>query len=162
VPVATGDDRTVRSARRSNRIANTRPRALRRWSRLHARLNRLTRGRFVPRWFDGAPVMVLETVGRRTGKPRATPVLYLREGDALVVLAANAGVDRTPAWWLNLRASGVATVEIAGERTEVAPRLLDGAERDRLWDAFVRMYPQAAEYVAFTDRPLPLVALEPR
>jgi len=71
--------------------------------RLHARLYRISGGRFLPQWFAGAPVMVLETVGRRSGHKRATPVLYLRAGDALIVLAANTGADRTPAWWLNLR-----------------------------------------------------------
>lgn len=78
--------------------------------RLHARLYVLTGGRFVPRWFAGAPLMVLETVGRRM---------------------------------------------------RVWPRVLAGAERDRLWRAFVGMYPQAQHYTAFTDRELPLIALEP-
>jgi F420H(2)-dependent quinone reductase len=160
VPVATGDDRTVRSARRSNRIANTRPRALRRWSRLHARLNRLTRGRFVPRWF-GAPVLVLETVGRRSGRRRATPILYLREGERFIVYAANAGAHRTPDWWLNLRAAGEGTVVLRGRRTRVCPRLLESEERERAYERFCEIYPQAREYPSFTDRPLPLVALEP-
>ncbi|MGH2923432.1 MAG: nitroreductase/quinone reductase family protein [Solirubrobacterales bacterium] len=137
------------------------PRAQRAWSRLHARLYRLSGGRFLPRWFDGAPVMVLETVGRRSGKRRRNPVLYLRDGDRLVVLAANAGSDRTPAWWLNLRAAGAGVVAIGRERTRVLPRILDGPERDRLWRAFADMYPQAKQYARFTDRPLPLVALEP-
>jgi F420H(2)-dependent quinone reductase len=154
------DERTVRIARRSNRIANTRPRALRRWSRLHARLNRLTRGRFVPRWF-GAPVLVLETVGRRSGRRRATPVLYLPDGERLIVYAANAGAHRTPAWWLNLRAAGEGTVVLRGRRTRVRPRLLEGEERERAYECFCEMYPQAREYPSLTDRPLPLVALEP-
>jgi deazaflavin-dependent oxidoreductase (nitroreductase family) len=150
----------ARIAQRSNALANRRPRQVRAWSKLHARLYRLSRGRFVPRWF-GAPVLVLETVGRRSGQPRSTPVLYLRDGDNLVVLAANAGAESTPAWWLNLRAAGEASVVIAGDRRRVRPRLLEGAERERLWEGFVAMYPQAREYVGFTSRPLPLVALEP-
>jgi deazaflavin-dependent oxidoreductase (nitroreductase family) len=129
--------------------------------RLHARLYRITGGRFLPRWFDGAPVMVLETVGRRSGRKRATPVLYLGDGDTLVVLAANAGADRTPAWWLNLREAGVGEVVVGRDRMRVQPRLLSGAERERLWLAFVGMYPQAEHYTRFTDRVLPLIALEP-
>jgi deazaflavin-dependent oxidoreductase (nitroreductase family) len=77
----------------------------------------------------------LETVGRRTGQMRATPVLYLRDGDALVVLAANAGADRTPAWWLNLREAGFGQVILGRSRMRVRPR--------------------------FTDREMPLIALEP-
>ena len=87
--------------------------------RLHARLYRISGGRFLPRWFAGAPVMVLETVGRRSGHKRATPVLYLRAGDALIVLAANAGADRTPAWWLNLRDAGSGEVLIGRRRVRV-------------------------------------------
>jgi deazaflavin-dependent oxidoreductase (nitroreductase family) len=129
--------------------------------RLHARLYRISGGRFMPRWFSGAPVMVLETVGRRSGRKRATPVLYLRDGDALVVLAANAGADRTPAWWLNLQEAGVGEVVVGRRRMRVRPRLLDGTERDRAWRAFVAMYPQAEHYTRFTRRALPLIALEP-
>lgn len=114
----------------------------------------------MPRWFDGAPVMVLETVGRRSGKRRRNPVLYLRDHDRLVVLAANAGADRTPAWWLNLSAACEGEVVIGSDRARIRPRLLEGPERERLWRAFVAMYPQAESYTRFTDRPLPLVALE--
>jgi deazaflavin-dependent oxidoreductase (nitroreductase family) len=113
--------------------------------------------------------MVLETVGRRTGRKRATPVLYLRDGGAFVVLAANAGADRTPAWWLNLREAGAGEVIVGRHRTPVQPRLLAGAARDRVWRAFVAMYPQAEYYTRFTHRVgappacggLPLIALEP-
>ena len=105
--------------------------------------------------------MVLETVGRRTGRKRATPVLYLRDGEAFVVHAANAGVDRTPAWWLNLREAGAGEVIVGRRRMRVQPRLLAGAERDRVWRAFIKMYPQAEYYTRFTERELPLIALEP-
>lgn len=150
----------ARAARRSNRIANRRPRAVRAWSRVHAGLFRATRGRFVPRWF-GAPVLVLETVGRRSGKPRSTPLIYLRDGERLVVLAANAGAHRVPDWWLNLRAAAEATVVEGGSRRRVRPRLILGEERERLWPGFVAIFPQAAEYPQLTDRPLPLIALDP-
>jgi len=133
---------------------------VRRWGRLHARLYRLSRGRLLPRWF-GAPVLVMETVGRRSGRRRATPVLYLRDDERLIVYAANAGAHRTPDWWLNLRAAGEASVVVDGERLAVRPRVLDGAERERAWHGFCEIYPQAREYPGFTERPLPLIALEP-
>ncbi len=153
--------RQRRIAARSNWFVRERPRSQRRWSRLHARLYELTGGRFLPRWFAGAPVMVLETVGRRTGGPRSNPVLYLRDGDALVVMASNAGADRTPAWWLNLREAGEGTAVLGRERQRVRPRLLEGSERQRIWERFVEMYPQAEDYTRFTEREFPLVALEP-
>jgi F420H(2)-dependent quinone reductase len=105
--------------------------------------------------------MVIETVGRKSGKPRESPVLYLRHGDALVAMASNAGSDRSPAWWLNLREAGEATVTIGTETHRVKPRLLEGSERERVWREFVEMYPQAEDYTRFTDRRFPLVALEP-
>jgi F420H(2)-dependent quinone reductase len=130
------------------------------WTRLHARLYRRTGGRFVPRWFGG-PVMVLETVGRKTGRPRATPLIYLRDGDALVVVAANAGSHKTPAWWLNLEAAGSGEVVMGRRRWRVRSRLADAQERERLWPRLVKLYPPNEDYVRFTERQLPVVILEP-
>jgi F420H(2)-dependent quinone reductase len=130
------------------------------WSRAHAALYLLSRGRFAPRWF-GAPVLVLETVGRRSGRRRATPLTYVRVGENLVVMAANAGAPRAPAWYLNLRAAGEAVVVRSGERTRVRPRVAEGPERTRLWRLFSRVYPPVDEYRRFTQRELPLIVLEP-
>lgn len=128
-------------------------------SRIHARAYRATGGRVGRGWF-GAPVMVLETVGRRSGRPRATPVLCLRDGDRFVVIPANAGKPRAPAWWLNLQAAGEAVAVVRGARQRVRPRIAAGEERERLWAAYARMYPQIEDYRRYTDRDLPVVVLE--
>jgi F420H(2)-dependent quinone reductase len=151
--------RPTRIARFTNASARLRPLTTA-WSRLHVQVYRRTRGRLLRRWF-GVPVLVLETVGRRSGKPRATPLIHVCQGETLVVLAANGGTDRTPAWWLNLRDAGAGTVVLDGHRRAVRPRLLDGAERAAAWEALLAVYPAAAEYPRFTARELPLVALEP-
>ena len=130
------------------------------WTRLHAWLYRRTGGRFLPRWFGG-PVMVLETVGRKSGRPRATPLIYLHDGDDLVVVAANAGSHRTPAWWLNLKAAGSGEVVMGRRRWRVQPRLADSRERERLWPRLVEVYPPNEDYIGFTGRQLPVVILEP-
>src|SRR2546423_4382673 len=78
------------------------------FSRLHALVFRLSGGRIGRRW-GGVPLMVLVTVGRKSGRTRATPVVYIRDSENLVVLPAAAGSDRTPAWWLNLQADPRAT-----------------------------------------------------
>lgn len=148
----------LRTARLTHRAAGRRRLAVG-WSRLHARVLRLSRGRLLPRWF-GAPVLVLETVGRRSGQPRATPVLYARLDDAFVVMPASAGSDRTPAWWLNLRAAGRGTVLVGGRRLDVVPRVLEGAERDAARAALLAVYPAAEHYEGFTARAIPFVALE--
>jgi len=151
----------ARVAHRSNWIVRRHPRMQRTLSRLHARLYVRSGGRVLPRWFGGAPVMVLETVGRRSGRTRDTPLLYLRDAQALVVFAANAGTARTPAWWLNLQAAGEGEVLIGRRRLRIQPRLLEGAERERLWQRYVQMYPRAELYTSFTERAFPLIALEP-
>jgi deazaflavin-dependent oxidoreductase (nitroreductase family) len=106
------------------------------------------------------PVLVLETVGRRSGKVRRTPLIYIERGDEIVVIAANGGSDRTPAWWLNMREAGTAKVSLHGESFAVTPRVVeDEPERSELWAAFARVYPAVDEYTTFTDRPLPVVLL---
>lgn len=127
-------------------------------SRLHARLYRASGGRVIGRWF-GVPVVVIETVGRRSGKPRRTPVIYVEHGDDLLVMASNGGSDRTPAWWLNLREAGRGTVSLHGRSWPVVAREVEGGERADLWRAFSQVYPPVEEYLTFTDRELPLVVL---
>ena len=152
-----GQARVERAARISNRLGST-PGG-RRFARLHARLLRWSRGRIGSRWL-GAPVIVLEVRGRRSGQLRRVPVLGLRDDGDLVVLAANAGSDRTPAWWLNLREAGSGVAIVAGERRAIVPRVLSGEERRRVWNRFVDMHPGTAHYAEFTDRDLPLIRLE--
>jgi deazaflavin-dependent oxidoreductase (nitroreductase family) len=124
-------------------------------------LSRRSGGRIVRRWF-GMPVLILETVGRRTGKPRATPVIYMESGDDLVVIAAAGGSDKPPAWWLNLEAAGEGTAVVGGERRQIRPRVTEGDERERLWREFAKGYPTLDEYTTFTDRQIPVVVLSRR
>ena len=128
--------------------------------RLHARLYKRLGGRFVNRWFGG-PVAVLETVGRRSGRPRATPVIYAWDGDDVIVVASNAGNGRTPAWWLNLAANPAAEIVIGGERRRVRARETLGEEREQRRSVFERVYPKLDAYGAFTDREFPVIVLEP-
>lgn len=128
------------------------------WSRFHAWTLVRTRGLVGAKWL-GAPVLVLETVGRKSGKVRHTPLIYATDGDDLVLLAANAGNDRPPAWWLNLSAASDATVLIRGRRRHVRWTEAEGAERDRLFAAIVAVYPPAEHYVGFTERTMPVVVL---
>jgi F420H(2)-dependent quinone reductase len=148
------------SARVLNAVAR-RGRIARLGTRAHVALLRASRGRLLGRWAQGSPVIVLETVGRRSGQPRATPVIYLEHGDAFVVTAANAGAERTPAWWHNLTASGRAHVVARGRRVPVRLRVPEAGERERLWARFVERYPMLDDYREFTDRELPLAVLEP-
>lgn len=150
----------VRLLARALHLPTRRGRLLRAASALHARVYRRSRGRLL-RWWFGAPVLVIETAGRRTGRPRQTTVIYARDGDDLVVTPAAAGADRTPAWWLNLRETGRGAVVVDGARRRVAAREATGAERDRLWRRLLEAGPAIAEYQTFTARRFPVVVLEP-
>lgn len=77
----------------------------------------------------------LHTTGRRSGRPRAVIVGYIRDGDRFVTLAMNGWDAADPAWWLNLQAHPRATVDLGGESREVTAHRASGAERDRLWSA---------------------------
>lgn len=149
-------EKTERLARISNRAAGrplSKPIA-----RLHAALYKASGGRIGRGWFG---VIVIEALGRKSGQIRHTPILGMRDGGNLVVLAANAGAERDPQWWLNLRAAGRGTAIVGSERRPVRPRVAEGSERERLWARFLDFYPASEHYVTYTDRPLPLVVLEP-
>jgi len=106
------------------------------------------------------PVAILQTTGRRSGKARATPVVYLRRGDDIVIVPASAGSSPAPQWWRNLSAAGEGVVEIAGERFGVVPRRAEGAERNHLWAAIVDAYPDVAHFERYAGEELKLVILK--
>ena len=106
--------------------------------------------------------LYLLTVGRKTGQVRRNGLFYLPEGDAFVVIASNAGADEEPAWWLNLRATPDATVELGGREYPVHGRETAGDERDRLYARFEAVSEQYRGYRETTARPIPVIVLEPR
>ena len=142
------------------RLSSLAPALARLGGHSHAALFTRTGGRRMRRWF-GAPVLVLETVGRRSGQPRRTPLIYLADGERAIVVGANGGAPDPPAWWLNLREVGTATATFGGRRREVTAREVTGAERDQLWTRFAQMYPALDDYAKRTDREFPFVVLEP-
>lgn len=130
-------------------------------TRYHARAYVGSGGRRGGRWVGGLPVMVIETVGRRSGERRSSPIVYVRDGDGYLVTPANAGAGRTPAWWLNLEAAGRGAALVRAERLVVRPRVLLGVEREHAWRAMVDAGVALDDYDSFTERELPIVRLEP-
>ncbi len=127
--------------------------------RLHVRIYRLTGGRFVGR-VGKAPILLLTTTGRRSGQPRTTPLLYLRDGDALAIVASFGGHPKHPVWYLNLTANPTVNVQVGGDRFAATARSVDAEERERLWPELVAMYPSYAGYQQKTTREIPIVLLE--
>jgi len=104
------------------------------------------------------PVLLLTTTGRRSGKARTVPVMYV-PGEEPVLVASNGGSPSHPAWYLNLLADPRALIELEGERTSVVARTVTGTERERLWRRAVEVYPAYADYQRRTERALPVVVL---
>jgi deazaflavin-dependent oxidoreductase (nitroreductase family) len=111
--------------------------------------------------FRGAPVLLLTTTGRKSGKQRTMPLLYLREGDAFVVVASEGGAERNPAWFLNLQANPAVEVEVGRAKEQRRARAATDEERARLWPRLVEMYPPYEAYQQKTARKIPVVLLEP-
>jgi F420H(2)-dependent quinone reductase len=127
----------------------------------HVRVYKLTRGRVMGRWF-GMPVLVLETVGRRSAKQRETTMTYLRDGEDFVVLPINAGAAKVPAWWRNLEAAGAGVALVRGERIDIRPRVASEPERSRLWNRYAEEAPSIEPFRVYAAREIPVVVLEPR
>jgi deazaflavin-dependent oxidoreductase (nitroreductase family) len=111
--------------------------------------------------FEGAPVLLLNTVGAKSGLPRTTPLSYVRDGDAYVIMASKSGAPTNPAWYHNLLAHPTATIEVGSDQFEVKYRLVDDNERGRLWQRMVHQWPMAADYQRATTRRIPLIVLAP-
>src|SRR5579862_6885456 len=109
--------------------------------------------------FTGAPLLLLTTTGAKSGKLRTNPVMYLADGDRLLVFASKAGAPTNPDWYHNLVANRSATVEVGDERYDVNATVLTGEERDRWYARQAELYPGFAEYEAKTTRTIPVVAL---
>jgi len=121
---------------------------------------RATRGR-VGGQFEGAPLLLLHSVGARSGKERVNPMMYQAVGDAYAVFASKAGAPSNPDWYHNLVANPQATIEVGAIAVEVRARIAEGAERDTIWETQKERYPGFADYEASTTRQIPVVVLEP-
>ena len=126
--------------------------------RMHVRIYRLTGGRFVGR-VGKAPILLLTTTGQRSGQPRTAPLLYLRDGERLGIVASFGGHPKHPVWYLNLTANPEVQLQVGRERFAATARTADAEERERLWPQFVEMYPGYAGYQEKTTREIPIVLL---
>jgi len=130
-------------------------------SRLHVRLYRASGGRLGGRFRKTAPVLLLTTTGRKTGKQRSTPLLYLEDGNRYAVVASVGGAPTHPAWYLNLRSNPAATIQIGSRKLAVSAETAAPEERARLWAQATQMYRQYDDYQAKTSREIPVVILTP-
>ncbi|HEY2570355.1 MAG TPA: nitroreductase family deazaflavin-dependent oxidoreductase [Solirubrobacteraceae bacterium] len=111
--------------------------------------------------FEGAPVLLLTATGAKSGERRTTPVMYLPDGERMVIFASKGGAPTNPGWYHNLRANPSATVEVGSDTVEVQAVVTEGDERERLFRKQAELYPQFADYQQKTTRQIPVVALQP-
>ncbi len=122
---------------------------------------RADRGKPGGRW-EGRHLLLLTTTGARSGLPRTTPMMYIPDGDRLLVIASNIGAPAHPDWYRNLVAHPEVTVEVGSETFEATAVVAEGSERQRLWSRIVELYPFFTEHQAKTSRQIPVIALERR
>lgn len=155
---------------RSNAMAKPRPRGLDspqsntiiKWmSRGQTWLYRKTDGKLGGKFLQGAPVALLTTIGRKTGEPRVSPLLYLREGNRIVLIASKGGSASNPLWYLNLKANPKVSVQIKDEVLNLTARDATEEERARYWPKMTQMYTSFDDYQSWTDRVIPVVICDP-
>jgi deazaflavin-dependent oxidoreductase (nitroreductase family) len=110
--------------------------------------------------WNNATTLLLTTKGRKSGEARTAPLIFVRDGEAYVIIASLGGAPKHPTWYLNLQADPHATLQVKAEVFPATARTADGAERERLWAKAVEAWPQYDDYQAKTDRRIPVVVLE--
>jgi deazaflavin-dependent oxidoreductase (nitroreductase family) len=112
--------------------------------------------------FEGAPLLLLHTTGRRSGKSLVNPVTYLRDGGRYLVFATKMGADTNPDWYHNLKAHPDTEIEVGDETVHVRAEEITGTEHDRLYARQASLYPAFAQYRRGTKRVIPVIALTPK
>jgi deazaflavin-dependent oxidoreductase (nitroreductase family) len=108
----------------------------------------------------GTTTLILTTRGRRSGEQRSTPLIYQRDGDALLVVASKGGADEPPAWYLNLADDPAVTVQVRGDRYAARARVATAQEKPAMWQKMVATWPAYDDYQQKTSREIPVVVLE--
>jgi len=110
-------------------------------------------------WFEGAPILLIHTFGRRTGKLRVNPVMYLKDDERYLVFASKGGADTHPDWFLNLVAHPDIQMELGDDTIDVHAEEITGPEHDVLYKRQATLYPRFGEYQRKTKRIIPVIAL---
>ena len=125
----------------------------------HVRRYVETDGREGHDW-NGTPVLILTTTGRRSGQRRSTPLIYGRHGDDYLVVASKGGADDPPAWYLNLQADPEVGVQVLADKFTARARAVTPEEKSALWRQMTGIWPDYDNYQRKTERSIPVVILE--
>lgn len=125
----------------------------------HVRVYRETNGETGYLW-NGSPILLLTTKGRKSGEPRTIPIIFTPVGEAYVIVASKGGSPTHPLWYLNVLEDPHVRVQIKAEEFDAVARTAESPERERLWAEATRNWPNYDAYQARTDRRIPVVVLE--
>ncbi|WP_354701048.1 F420H(2)-dependent quinone reductase [Paraconexibacter sp. AEG42_29] len=127
----------------------------------HVRVYQETDGARGYHW-RGTEILLLTTIGNKSGEAHTTPLIHRTDGDNYVIVASKGGAPEDPAWFKNMQANPDADVQVKAAHVPVTMTVAEGTERARLWDAMVEVWPDYTDYAAKTDREIPIVVLVPR
>ena len=127
----------------------------------HVPIYRLTGGRLLPSPLGRSRTVLVDHVGRKSGTKRTAPLLYLADGDDVVIVASKGGAPRHPAWFHNLSEMATTEIQIGGERRRVSVRQATAEEKRRLWPKLVEIWSDYESYQRRTEREIPLVIFSP-
>jgi len=111
--------------------------------------------------WNGVPTLLLTTVGRRSGEPRTSALIFATDGDDYLVVASMGGAPSHPQWYLNVSANPKAEIQVKAAHIRVVARTASAEEKPRLWDIVRGVWPNYDAYQARTDRDIPVVVLSP-
>lgn len=132
---------------------------IKRIGKIHTFLYVATRG-LIGRYMDGLEVLLLSTIGKRTGLVRRVPLPCFRSGASYLVIASYGGNPKNPAWLDNVLANPRVDVQLGGQRWTTNARVAQGEERERLWQEVTREFPRYAVYQTKTERKIPIVVID--
>lgn len=131
-------------------------------SRANTWIYRASGGRLGAKWMYGCPILLLTTVGRKSGEKRTAPLLFLEDGARVVIVGSQGGMSKDPLWVKNIDANPDVEIEIGRQKRPMRARRGTAEEKARYWPALCKMYPDYADYQARTLRDIPVILLDPR
>jgi deazaflavin-dependent oxidoreductase (nitroreductase family) len=126
----------------------------------HVRVYRESGGEDGYIWKEGSTILLLTTIGRKTGQPHTTPLIYAADGDRYVIVASQGGAPKHPGWYRNLVKTPEVEVQVKDEVFTAHARTAEGEERERLWRRANEVWRHYDEYALRTNRRIPVVVLE--
>jgi deazaflavin-dependent oxidoreductase (nitroreductase family) len=130
------------------------------WNENHVADFRAHGGQVTEGPLKGSNLLLMTSIGAKSGEPRVTPLGYTRDGERWVVVGSNSGFDHDPAWVANIRSTPIVTIEVGTERFAARATITTGAERERLWASHTAAIPAFGRYEQMTARQIPVVTFE--